>query len=343
MPADDTRSDTNPLAILGAQDGEKLIQDLWEHFPENMFVIGVRGEDFVIEAINPAQHAMLELPLEQCLNRPLEQVFPSHAACQLAANYQRCIAAGEPIRYEERGVYLGPDGCEREGNWLTLLVPIRSEDGTIRRLFGISRNVTDIYRARQALEEQNERLERRVTERTRELEALNRQLEDLASRDGLTNTLNRRVLYNIAGEEFQRARRYGTPLSALMLDVDEFKTFNEEHGHHYGDAVLLDVVRSLEGALRESDRLGRVGGDEFVVLLPGVDLHEALQTAERLRLLIHDRSQCSISLGAASLEPDDATIEALFQRADTALRTSKRQGRNRATPAAQTTCWSRSS
>ncbi|QIT56733.1 diguanylate cyclase [Aquisalimonas sp. 2447] len=335
MPPLHQLNDADPLAILGAQDGWKLIQALWAHFPENMFVIGMRDDGFVIEAINPAQHAMLELPLEQCLNRPLECLFPEETAAQLSANYRRCIEAGEPLRYEERGVYLGADGCQREGNWLTLLVPVRSDDGAIRRLFGVSQNVTDIYRARQALEEQNQRLEQRVAERTRELEELNRQLEELASRDGLTNTLNRRVLYRIAGEEFQRARRYDTPLSALMLDVDEFKTFNEVHGHHYGDAVLLDVVRTLEGALRESDRLGRVGGDEFVVLLPGVHLHEALQTAERLRALIHDRSHCSISLGAASLEPGDTTIEVLFKRADDALRASKRQGRNRATPAAQ--------
>ncbi len=335
MPPLHEFNDADPLSILGAQDGWKLIQALWAHFPENMFVIGMRDDGFVIEAINPAQHAMLELPLEQCLNRPLESLFPPETAVQLSANYQRCIEAGEPLRYEERGVYLGADGCQREGNWLTLLVPVRSDDGAIRRLFGISQNVTDIHLARQALEEQNQRLEQRVAERTRELEELNRQLEELASRDGLTNTLNRRVLYRIAGEEFQRVRRYGTPLSALMLDVDEFKTFNEVHGHHYGDAVLLDVARTLEGALRESDRLGRVGGDEFMVLLPGVDLHAALETAERLRALIHDRSQCSISLGAASLESGDANIEVLFQRADDALRASKRQGRNRATPAVQ--------
>ena len=335
MAADRMMSDTNPLAILGEQDGWKLIQDLWAHFPENMFVIGLRGDDFIVEAINPAQHAILERPLEQCLNRPLKQLFPEDAAAQLADNYRRCMDAGEPMRYEERGVYLGTDGQEREGYWLTLLVPIRSDDGSIRRLFGISQNVTDIYRARQALEQQNEHLERRVAERTRELEVLNRHLEELASRDGLTNTLNRRVLYRIADEEFQRAQRYGTPLSALMLDVDEFKSFNEEHGHHYGDAVLVDTVRTLEGALRDSDRLGRVGGDEFVVLLPGVNLHEALQTAERLRMLVQARSQCSISLGAATLDSQDVSVEALFQRADDALRASKRLGRNRATPAAQ--------
>ncbi len=335
MAVDTHLHDANPLAILGESDGWRLIQDLWAHFPENMFVIGVRDHGFVIEAINPAQHAMLQLPLEQCLNRPLTELFPASTCEQLAANYTRCVEAGTPQRYEERGVYLGPDGCEREGNWLTLLVPVRGDDGVIRRLFGISQNVTDIVLARRAVEEQNEQLERRVAERTRELEGLNRQLEELASRDGLTNTLNRRVLYRIGGEEFLRARRYHTPLSALMLDVDEFKSFNEDHGHHYGDAVLLDVARTLEGALRDSDRLGRVGGDEFVILLPGVDLHEALQTAERLRGLIQAQSQCSISLGAASLSPDDDSIEALFQRADAALRSSKRQGRNRATPAAQ--------
>ncbi|MDN3516224.1 GGDEF domain-containing protein [Aquisalimonas lutea] len=320
----------HPLSLLGEREGWKLIQDLWAHFPENMFVIGVLpGDTFVVEAINPAQHALLNRPLHDCLGRRLDELLPAPGCDEILANYRRCVAAGKPLRYEERGVYLDDVGAERRGHWLTLLVPIRDDQDTIRHLFGISQNVTDIYRARRAVEEQNVRLEQRVAARTRELEQLNRQLEEQASRDGLTHALNRRVLYRIGTEELERARRYDHELSVVMLDVDHFKSFNDDHGHHYGDAVLVDLVRTVQDALRDSDRLGRVGGDEFVILLPGTGLADARCTAERLRTLVRSNTHCSISLGVACRDTADTAIESVVLRADEALRQSKREGRDR--------------
>ncbi|MFV8834447.1 diguanylate cyclase [Aquisalimonas sp.] len=337
MTHDRRHDSSHPLAAIGIDDAWQFIRDLWKHFPENMFVIRVADNgDFLVEAVNPAQEAMLNLPPGACIGKRIDELMPEPGCWDVIARYRRCVERGEPMRYEERGVYDGMDGTPQDGYWITLLMPIRARDGVIRHLFGISQDVTDIHRARLALEQQNERLEQRVIERTRELEALNRQLEEQANRDGLTHAFNRRYLYEAAAGEYERARRYGTGLSAVMLDVDEFKTFNDERGHHYGDMVLVDLVRTAQEDLRSSDRLGRVGGDEFMILLPEADLGRAHATAERIREAVSARALCSVSLGVAELAPSDTTVDAVFHRADAALRHAKRNGRGRtsALPAA---------
>lgn len=327
----------HPLAAIGIDDAWQFMGDLWRHYPENMFVIRVTADSqFIIEAVNPAQEAMLNLPPGECVGKRIDDILPTPAGRDVVARYRRCVELGEPMRYEERGVYDGIDGTPQDGYWITLLMPIRGRDGVIRHLFGISQDVTDIHRARVALEQQNERLEQRVIDRTRALEALNRQLEEQANRDGLTHAFNRRYMHRAAAEEYERARRYGTKLSAIMLDVDEFKVFNDEQGHHYGDMVLVELVRTVQQQLRATDRLGRFGGDEFVILLPEADLTQAHTTAERIREAVAQRALCSISLGVAELASVDAGVDAVFHRADTALRHAKRAGRGRTFVAPQT-------
>lgn len=171
-----------------------------------------------------------------------------------------------------------------------------------------------------------------------ELELERRELLDQANLDPLTRVCNRRKLTDILDEETARSNRYGTPLSAMVLDIDHFKAINDTHGHDAGDAVLVELAARLSGTLRQVDRLARFGGEEFVVVAPGIGLTEALELAERLRSRVADEDftavgRITVSIGVAAHRPGQ-TVEALLKRADTALYRAKDGGRNKVEPEA---------
>lgn len=116
-----------------------------------------------------------------------------------------------------------------------------------------------------------------------ELDESRAALNELARKDALTGLLNRRAFFEDAGAELQRARRYRTPLALLMIDVDEFKSVNDRHGHPAGDRLLVAIAERLGKELRASDLLGRIGGEEFAALLVQTPAEEARRIAERLR------------------------------------------------------------
>lgn len=162
------------------------------------------------------------------------------------------------------------------------------------------------------------------------------QLQRLARTDPLTGTLNRLALDDEAGRLFAHARQTGTPLSVLMVDVDHFKRINDAFGHADGDAVLVTLARSLEAVLWPPARLGRMGGEEFLVLLPGTGLAEGIALAGQMRAAAGqpsssapERPPVTISAGVATLDAVDADAQALVRRADRALYEAKRAGRNR--------------
>jgi diguanylate cyclase (GGDEF)-like protein len=170
---------------------------------------------------------------------------------------------------------------------------------------------------------------------------LHEQTVALSITDPLTGVPNRRHLFQQLEAELARARRFGTPLSMVMIDIDHFKHLNDAAGHSAGDDVLRQVCKLMRKSLRKVDTLARYGGEEFVVLLPQITREEAFEVAEKLRRGIaegnveHGATQpggrVTISVGVATL-PFDATEQAkLVDCADSALYASKRGGRNRVT------------
>ncbi|OLU34353.1 hypothetical protein BVH03_02775 [Pseudomonas sp. PA15(2017)] len=156
-----------------------------------------------------------------------------------------------------------------------------------------------------------------------------------ALRDPLTNTGNRIAMDQVLGREIELARRNGQPLSLLMLDIDHFKSINDEHGHSAGDEVLKAVATTIKDQLRNIDMVFRYGGEEFLVLLSGTPGEGARQVGERLReavlglqCVVQGRPvKMSISLGCANLELGESA-DGLLNRADKALYSAKRSGRN---------------
>ncbi|GHE21133.1 sensor domain-containing diguanylate cyclase [Halomonas urumqiensis] len=297
-----------------------LIHELWEHFPEHMFLIRVESSQrFVIEAVNPAQQATIGF---HCIGLTIEELLPDPAqARSVTDHYRDCLVCNRPIRYEETGHFDEESG--EPLHWLTMLVPLHDDQGRTTHLFGIAQNVTELRLARRALEEHNAHLEALVAERTSELQATNARLQELVSLDDLTGIANRRELISQAGPAMQRARRQRAPLSLLILDIDGFKEVNDTQGHLAGDAILRDVAKTLAETLRESDLLGRFGGDEFVVMLPDTPAEDAKRLAERLQAAVAQRCGCTISLGIADFSPHD-DFTSLVEKADRGLLRAKR-------------------
>ncbi len=159
-----------------------------------------------------------------------------------------------------------------------------------------------------------------------------------AGTDPVAGCLNHRAMRRRLDEEIERARRAGSPLSCILIDLDDFKLVNDEHGHQAGDAVLRDVVHALVGEFRTADRVARYGGDEFVVILPNADLRAAAAAAnralERMRLVStsHGESGISASIGVAEWRAPMSTDD-LLEACDVALLRSKREGKGRVTRA----------
>lgn len=171
-------------------------------------------------------------------------------------------------------------------------------------------------------------------------ERLRSEFEHLANHDSLTGALARRAVLQDAVQEFGRWQRYGHGFALLMVDVDRFKQINDGHGHAVGDRVLVQVVEGLAHALRTVDRLGRYGGEEFLVLLPETGMQEACMVAERMRVAVAQRPgtlavpACTVSIGVACVQRGDAGLDAVLARADAALYQAKHGGRDRVAAAA---------
>jgi diguanylate cyclase (GGDEF)-like protein len=168
-------------------------------------------------------------------------------------------------------------------------------------------------------------------------ERLNQELKHQSMHDPLTSLFNRRAIEEIGFHQQSLSLRSGQPFSVFMIDVDHFKQINDAHGHATGDAVLKSVAAALHAGLRNEDYLGRWGGDEFCVLLPGADREEAKVIAGRilanfrsLNLSVGDESVATeVSMGIASVEQNGGGFEALLHLADSALYEAKRAGRGR--------------
>jgi diguanylate cyclase (GGDEF)-like protein len=177
-------------------------------------------------------------------------------------------------------------------------------------------------------------LEQRVAERTRELEAVNAQLAQLATVDALSRVANRRKLDETLAAETARSRRYGRPLSLILADIDHFKRINDTHGHGVGDEVIRVFARILADGARTADLVARYGGEEFAVLLPETGVEEAFQLAERLRQAVEagaygEVGKVTASFGVAGLGAAGTPAE-LIKAADRGLYEAKQGGRNRA-------------
>lgn len=223
----------------------------------------------------------------------------------------------------------------------------KDKDGKLVRMIGAHANIHDIKLAQEKLFQQNEllladnkSLELMINKRTDELEKLNKELQEKikevehnATYDYLTNVYNRRMFEKMFEIEVNRKKRYKHPLSIILIDIDNFKIFNDKYGHKVGDEVLVNLSKLLQKTTRESDTIARWGGEEFVIVLPNSTQKETYQKAEDIRKSIENSSLCESSKVTCSfgvvehIETDK--LNTTFIKVDKALYNAKNSGRNK--------------
>ncbi len=213
--------------------------------------------------------------------------------------------------------------------------PVRNGQGQIEGALITFSDTTERERANQRLRQALARLQ----ESQSRIEAQNRELTRLANHDQLTGILNRRAFFEQAGKQLQLCIQTNMPLTCIMCDIDHFKSINDNYGHPIGDSAIKVVTALLSRAIRQNDVLGRYGGEEFCVVLPGISAQQGMQIAERMRASIEkhagkgvrsiDGLHITSSFGVSVLTDPGQTLAELIDQADRALYASKENGRNR--------------
>ena len=201
----------------------------------------------------------------------------------------------------------------------------------------ITYTVNSIYVRELNILKLNKTLEVKVNQRTKELKNANKKLLEISSVDFLTNIPNRRYFFEVGNKSFYLAKREKHPLSIIYIDIDHFKSINDNYGHNIGDEILKLVSSKMNKLIRKSDILARTGGEEFTILLNNTDKENAFILAEKLRTTIENSCyrdkefeiQVTISLGISELQNDDEELDSIISRADKALYRAKNESRNK--------------
>ncbi|HOX30999.1 MAG TPA: GGDEF domain-containing protein [Spirochaetales bacterium] len=284
---------------------------------------------------NQYHAAELGLAIEEIEGRHFREIYPPELADRREPLFRRCLE-GQVVRFYDRG----PSEESPIKDVFGIYAPLRDADGRVEGIVGVTVDNTLQRDLERRLEEKNRELAQAIgelEEANRELEEANRELHLMATTDALSGALNRAAVFAALEEALLRAERYGRPLAIVLFDLDWFKLVNDERGHAAGDAAIRRFGEVCLGAFRSTDRFGRYGGEEFLAVLPEVELAGALEAAERARrglaeselsLAGGERFRVTVSAGVAAWEPG-LGADAFVSRADQALYAAKRGGRNR--------------
>jgi diguanylate cyclase (GGDEF)-like protein len=302
-----------------------------EHSPCAAFI---KNDDGSYNYINSCFEILFQIASSRILGKTDDEVFPSPEALRRQEADARVLEAGESVQLVES--FECPDGLVRE--FLTRKFLFLDSSGH-RMIGGVLLDVTPQKVIERTLTIQlglAERLNAELASKSRRLEQVNALLMQQATTDSLTGLRNRRAFFEALEAALSERNRQPRPLSVLMLDVDNFKAYNDDFGHPAGDEVLCVVANLLMGHARAHDLPARYGGEEFVVLLPGASEEEAAVAACRLLEAIAQHPwplrPVTASFGVASLSANERLdAQSLMGCADRALYHSKRNGRNRVT------------
>lgn len=267
----------------------------------------VCSEDQIIRRYNDAAAKIFGWRPEEVIGQPLTMLLPKEVEAKHGAYVDNF--AQSQIRSRNMHERLDVRAQRRNGEFFYAEISISRTDGPDGVHFtAILRDVTDKINLLHSLQKQ-------------------------AATDSLTGLKNRRDYYECLKHEIARASRHGHPLAVITLDIDNFKSINDNHGHLVGDKYLQLVADAIRAGTRDVDGCGRIGGEEFSIYLPYATIDQASDVAERIRRLISVAQVdgcplCTASLGIARLRPDD-TDDDMMARADQRLYEAKRGGKNK--------------
>lgn len=311
---------------MSDSDASKLLDFIVDRTHAGIFVV---DRDLKIVLWNQFMEVHSERKAENLLGKNLLEAFPELPRKWLARKVENIfILKNFSFTSWEQRPYLfkfphnrpitGGVDCMRQD---CTLMPVKNDTGEVEYVCFTLFDVTDtsIYQ--------------------QQLKTLTQELREVSNRDGLTKLFNRRYIEETLSREFSRARRHAHPLAVILTDIDHFKQVNDIHGHLAGDEVLRVISQRLQDSLRDTDILGRYGGEEFLIVLPETGCEGGKVLAERLRRAIEAEPvdvngtslQINISLGISELREDCQKYEQLISESDHALYQSKDAGRNQTT------------
>lgn len=307
-----------------------LLTGMLDTMADHVFILRSEGDRYRLIYCNRAMLQFMSQADSMLVGQYLDDIVPDPDLYQqIADNYARAIAAGHMIRYEE-----DTEGFDSAPLTIfeTSISPLLGKDGVTTYICGISRDITARRNAETALQKTNERLALQLEENQR----LQARLQEEAIRDPLTNLYNRRYFLESLTRELDRSQRANYPVTLLMVDVDHFKHLNDEHGHTLGDQVLVEFSERLQKAMRKADVVCRWGGEEFLIMMPGLSQDDAYkrliewrQRFSPLRIKAGDQVlSVRFSSGLATAPQNGTTAEALIGATDQALYAAKDGGRD---------------
>lgn len=293
-----------------------------------IIVIDAQG---LIRDFNPAAERIFGFSAAEITGRSVNQLMPEPFCSAHDGYIAAYLSSGQP-----KIIGKGREVVGQRSNGSTFPMELAVTEMRVHgrpAFVGTIRDITRRKRDEAALRQANEELEGKVQARTAELAQANEELHVIATTDALTGIVNRRQFDVELTQELERARRYGLPFALILFDIDYFKDVNDRYGHLTGDTVLTALARLVSAQTRANDIFARWGGEEFVLLVQGIDAGDAPQLAEKLRTLIGAHAfphgqPVSCSFGVTGYLADDDSVS-IMQRADKALYQAKTDGRNR--------------
>ncbi|AWN16467.1 sensor domain-containing diguanylate cyclase [Salinisphaera sp. LB1] len=308
-------------AVERMRENTELFESAFEYATIGMALVGTDGRWL---RVNLALTEILGYPEEELLSIDFQTItHPDDLDTDLEFLQEMLDGQRDSYRMEKR--YFHKKGHEI---WILLSVSlVRYENATPRYFVSQIQDITE-----------RKHSEAQLARKQRELELANRKLQELSTVDPLTGVMNRRAFNMRLDQEIKRASRSGLPISFLLIDVDHFKRFNDDHGHQAGDQALSEVGAALMANRRVNDAVARYGGEEFAMILPQTDAQGCAVVAERVKEAVAsiDGLACpiTVSIGTATFEPARSVREppagdSLIEVADKALYAAKAEGRNR--------------
>ncbi len=294
---------------------ERFLSTVFESIHDPFCIL---DRDYRIVRVNSAYARFRGQPAEALLGRVCYETYSSEGTPNpcVECPVTKTLSTGEPCVIER--YHPGKDGAEV---WLeTYTYPVLGEKGEVSRVVEYTRDITERKRGE--------------IERSR----LIKELEYLSRTDRLTKLFNRGALIERLESEVERVNRYGSSLSLLLCDIDNFKPINDTYGHAEGDRALELISSILSAEVRATDIVGRHGGDEFMIILPETNIPSGREIADRIRKAVEganfavttgEKLRLSLSMGLTAYIPGDVDFNPMMKRADDALYLSKRGGRNR--------------
>jgi len=280
-------------------------------------------KNLIFTFISPASQGMTGFSPEEILGRSILEFLTPESRQHIRSRWDEMFCEGwqththDPVLYDVEFICKNhlPIWCE------VCVKPILKQDGEIS-FVGTTRDISE-----------KKALERQLRTYLHELEEKNEQLEALANLDMLTGAYNRRQYDHFISVEIEKFEVYGTPFSMIMFDIDNFKEINDRIGHKKGDSILKEMTLLIRLTLRNTDQLFRWGGDEFIVLLPGLDLRNAQVVAQKIKAAAEAYDfeiggrKVTLSLGVGSCSLNEKP-EQFIQRVDNAMLRAKNKGKN---------------